>query len=153
MGLAFLVVTAIVAVSVSARPPKLPPPQPSAGVAPCEDARVSKCAKFVVAGRTLVPALSATLPVHTGQWVLVRTTDATEVRVWLSGPDGSRLSPPRRARGAGPILTGQARRLFFVRLDDRPKADPAVLTMRIEYRGRKPIRWRAPVRLAPPPGV
>jgi len=153
VGLAFLVVTAIVAVSVSARPPKLPPPQPSAGVAPCEDARVSKCAKFVVAGRTLVPALGATLPLHTGQWVLVRTTDAVEVRVWLSGPDGSRLTPPRDARGAGPILGGGARRLFFVRLRDRPKADPAVLTMRIEYPGRKPIRWRAPVRLAPPPGV
>src|SRR3954451_13055419 len=113
VGLAFLVVTAIVAVSVSARPPKLPPPQPSAGVAPCEDARVSKCAKFVVAGRTLVPVLGATLPVHTGQWVLVRTTDATEGRVGPWGPDGPRLTPPRHARGAGPILTGQARRLFF----------------------------------------
>ena len=153
VGLAFLVVTAIVAVSVSARPPKLPPPQPSAGVAPCEQARVSQCARFVVAGRTLVPVLGAVLPVHTGQWLLVRTTDAVEVRVWLSGPDGSRLTPPRRARGAGPILSGGARRLFFVRLRDRPKADPAVVTMRIEYPGRKPLRWRAPVRFAPPPGV
>src|SRR3954447_26491358 len=120
VGLGFLVVTAIVAVSVSARPPKLPPPQPSAGVAPCEDARVSKCSKFVIAGRTLVPVLGATLPLRAGQWLLMRTTDAVEVRVWLSGPDASRLPPPRRARGAGPILTGGARRLFFVRLGDRP---------------------------------
>jgi hypothetical protein len=153
VGLAFLVVTAIVALSVSARPPKLPPPQPSAGIAPCAEARVSTCSKFVVAGRTLVPALGATLPVHTGQWLLVRTTDAVEVRAWLSGPDGSRLTPPRHARGAGPVLSGGARRLFFVRLSDRPKADPAVVTMRIEYRAHKPIRWRAPVRYAPPPGV
>ena len=153
VGLGFLVVTAIVAVTISARPPRLPPPQPSAGVAPCEEARLSKCSKFVVAGRTLVPALSATLPVHTGQWLLVRTTDAVEVRVWLSGPDGSRLTPPRAARGAGPILTGGARRLFFVRLTESPTAEPAVVTMRIEYRGHKPIRFRAPVRFAPAPAV
>src|SRR3954464_5135389 len=135
VGLAFLVVTAIVAVSVSARPPKLPPPQPSAGVAPCEDARVSKCSKFVVAGRSLVPVLGAMLPLHTGQWVLVRTTDAVQVRAWLSGPDGSRLTPPREARGAGPVLTGGARRLFFVRLADRPKAGPPLPAPRIQDPG------------------
>src|SRR3954451_23265237 len=125
VGLAFLVVTAIVAVSVSARPPKLPPPQPSAGVAPCEDARVSKCSKFVVAGRSLVPVLGAMLPLHTGQWVLVRTTDAVQVRAWLSGPDGSRLTPPREARGAGPVLSGGGRGPFFRRLRRPPERAPA----------------------------